>query len=284
MNTAITHIVEYRPYSMRNECCAIGLLSLLPGGPVKVHLSSNLRKVRALHPSVQLEELRDNLEQFARELEQDTSLISLYINGGVGPIKLGEKPGAIRYRTQEEYDAGVRWALSYAADPATSKSQRERQPVSRLFMEMKSYFSNMGWLAGMGHGIRDHRILARYQLSSEEGVGVDFALLNSAMHYVQTADMRSVSNPTHKRHEVQSKWFALGLADALTPADLSGTGVKRYAVVAGSDTEEGKKAIKAAHRVSNAGVFVHESNSDMDELMGIFAQAMRQEPLASPKS
>ena len=94
--------------------------------------------------------------------------------------------------------------------------------------------------------------------------------------------MRSISNPTQKRQEVQSKWFSLGLSDALTPADLTGAGVKRYAIIAGSDTDEGKKAVKAAHRVTNAGVFVHESNQDMDELMAIFAKAMHQEPLHVP--
>lgn len=282
MNKAVTHVIEYHPYRMRNECCAIGLLSLLPCGNVKVHLADNLRKVRALQPNVNLTELRDNLEQLAREIKESPDLLAIYLSHGIGPLRLCQSPGALRYRTEEEYSDGVRWALSYAADPATNRTRRERQPLSRLFVELKTYFGDMGWLAGMGHGIRDHRILARYPLSTEEGVGVDFALLNTSMHYVQTADMRSVSNPTHKRQEVQSKWFALGLAEALTPADLTGAGIKRYAVIAGSDTDEGKKAVKAAHRVTNAGVFVHESDQDMDELMAIFAKAMRQEPLQAP--
>lgn len=279
---AATHIIEYRPYRMRNECCAVGLLCLLPDGDVQVRLANNLRKVRALQPSANLQDLRDGLEQLAADLKSDPELLPFYLKDGVGPIRLSHRAGALRYRTQEEFEDGVRWALSYAADPVANKVQRERQPLSRLFVEMKNYFGDMGWLAGTGQGIRDHRILARYPLSAEEGLGVDFALLNSAMHYVQTADMRSVSNPTQKRHEVQSKWFALGLADALTPANLTGDGIKRYAVIAGSDTDEGKKAIRAAHRVANAGVFVHESGQDMEELIGIFAKAMHQEQLKPP--
>lgn len=282
MNKAATHIIEYHPYRMRNECCAIGLLSLLPDGGVKVHLADNLRKVRALQPSVDLSDLRENLQQLAHELEQDRDLLGVYLNGGIGPLRINKSAGVLRFSTAEEYAEGVRWALSIAADPAASRSTRERPQLSRLFVEVKNYFGGMGWLAGMGQGIRDHRILARYPLSTEEGLGVDFALLNTSMHYVQTADMRSVSNPTQKRQEVQSKWFALGLSEALTPADLTGAGIKRYAIIAGSDTDEGKKAVKAAHRVTNAGVFVHESNQDMDELMAIFAKAMRQEPLHVP--
>ena len=55
--------------------------------------------------------------------------------------------------------------------------------------------------------------------------------------------------------------------------------MKTYAVIAGSDTEEGRKAIKVAHRVAQAGVFVSESSSDMEELLAIYARAMKQEPM-----
>lgn len=193
---------------------------------------------------------------------------------------MSQKPGLISFRTETEYERAVLWTLSYMVEPTANKQKRERQPLSRLFVEVKSYFAMMGWLAGLGHGIRDHRVVPRYTLSSEEGVGVDFALLNSSMHYMQTADLRTVSNGTQKRQEVQSKLFALGLAEALTPADLLGNGIERYSVIAGSDTEEGRRAIKAAQRISR--VFVHESNDDMDDLMGIFAKAMQQEPLPNP--
>lgn len=279
MTQAITHLIEYRPYRLRNECCAVGLLALLPDGEVKVHIASNLRKVRAMHPGTDLDELRDQLDQLATDLTRDRAMLQLYLSGQVGAVRLAISPGYIDFTSQEEYDKAVAWALGYMVEPSPSKTKRERAPVSRLFVEVKNYFNDLGWLAGMGHGIRDHRIIPRYALSNEEGIGVDFALLNTSMHYVQTADMRSVSNATHKRQEVQSKWFALGLAEALTPANLTGEGIKRYAVIAGSDTEEGKRAIKAAHRVATGGVFVRESDHDMDAMMAIFAKAMHQDPL-----
>lgn len=283
MNQAITHLLQYHPYRLRNERCAIGILSLLPDGDVRVHLASNLRKVRALNPNVNLSELRDELDKLALDIKQDPSLLSLYLQDGAGPLRLCPSAGNISYDSQEQYMQGVRWALEYGAEPALlRRSGAQREPTSRLYLEVKNYFGTMGWLAQMGQGIRDHRILARYNLSREEGVSVDFALLNSSMHYVQTVDMRATSNATHKRQEAQSKWFALGLAGALTPADLTGQGIKGYALIAGSDTEEGKKAVRAAERVADAGVYVHESSSDMDAFMAIMARAMHQEPLQVP--
>ncbi len=279
MTRAITHLIEYRPYRMRNECCALGLLALLPDGECRVHIASSLRKVRAMHPATDIGKLRDDLEQLASDLRRDPQLLDLYRTGGVGGLNLSAEPGYIDFANADEYERAVRWALGYMVEPTAPTAQRERAPVSRLFVEVKTYFANLGWLAGMGQGIRDHRIIQRYAISADEGIGVDFALLNTSMHYMQTVDLRTASNPTQKRHEAQSKWFALGMADALTPGNLSGNGVQRYAVIAGAETDEGKKAVKAAHRVANGGVFVHESANDMDELMAIYARAMQQDPL-----
>ena len=284
MNQAVTHILQYHPYRLRNERCAIGILSLRPDGDVRVHLANNLRKVRALNPNVNLSELRDGLDKLAHDIKNDPGLLRLYLQDGAGPLRLCPAAGHISYDSEDQYSQGVRWSLEYGAEPALQRrSGAQREPTSRLYLEVKTYFGTMGWLAALGQGIRDHRILPRYSLSRDEGLGVDFALLNSSMHYVQTVDMRPTSNATHKRQEAQSKWFALGLAGALTPADLSGQGIQGYALVAGSDTEEGKKAIRAAERVANAGVFVHESTADMDAFMAIMARAMHQEPLQVPQ-
>lgn len=279
MTHAITHLIEYRPYRLRNECCALGLLVLLPNGECKVHIASSLRKVRAMHPATDITQLREALENLAADLSADPQLLDLYRNGGVGALRLSAEPGYIDFASTEEYERAVQWALGYMVEPTSPVAQRERAPISRLFVEVKTYFANLGWLAGMGQGIRNHRVIPRYSLSLEEGVGVDFALLNTSMHYMQTVDLRNSSNTTQKRQEAQSKWFSLGMADALTPSDLTGKGIRRYAVIAGTDTEEGKKALKVAHRVANGGVFVHESSQDMDELMAIYAKAMNQEPL-----
>lgn len=279
MSRAITHLIEYHPYRYRNECCAIGLLVLLPGGEVQVHLAENLRKVRAMHPAVELDVLRDDLLGLGAKLSQEPELLPFYLHAPAGPLKLAANAGHIDYAHADELQAGIKWALGYMVEPVRAPAQRERPSVSRLYVELKNYFADMGWLAALGQSIHDHRIIPRYSLSSEEAINVDFALRNTSMHYLQTADFRTASNPTQKRHEVQAKWFALGLAGSLTPLDLVGSGVKTYAVIAGSDTEEGRKAIKVAHRVAQTGVFVSESSSDMEELLAIYARAMNQEPM-----
>lgn len=280
MTQAITHLIEYHPYQLRNERCAIGLLVIFPDGQVRAHLCRNLRKVKAMHPATDLDELRDVVDKLALDLSEDRELLAIYLAGPVGGVVLNPRAGYITFATQDEYEASVSWALGYMAEPVAAKPKRDRLPTSRLYLEIKNVFATMGWMAQPSQGIQDHRILPRYQLSAEEGLSVDFALLNTCMHYLQTADFRSASNPTQRRHEVQAKWFALTLAAQLTPAEISGSGVERYVVIAGGDTEEGAKAIKAVHRVTDH-VFVNESAQDMRDLMDIYADAMGQPPLPS---
>lgn len=277
MNRATTHLIEYQPYRLRNECCAIGFLVLNPDGQIRVHLASNLRKVKAIHPSTNSNELRETLEKLAEDLTKEPVLLQQYLSNTIGGISINPRKGYITYSNQEEYESAMRWALGYMVEPAPSRAIRERPPTSRLYLEMRNLFADLGWLASATQGINDHRILPRYQLSTDEGLSVDFALLNSAMHYLQTADFRITSNVTQRRNEVQAKWFALALAPQLTPLSIAEKKIENYAVIAGAYTEEGAKAIKAASRISNC--FVHESNQDMQELMDIYAKAMGQEPL-----
>ena len=143
-------------------------------------------------------------------------------------------------------------------------------PISRLFLEVKGVFHTFGWLAKMGQGIEDHVIVSRFALSADEGLSVDFALKNTAMHYLQTVDFRSAHHATQRRTEAQAKALALGLGEQLIQHPLH---AQRYFVVAGVGEPDAKRTIKMAERVCEH-VFAHESRQDMDELMSILGRAM----------
>ena len=69
MNTADTHLVEYVPYPMRNERCAVGVLARRHDGNFSMHLGHQLKKAKALNPACNIEALRDGLEAVAAELQ-----------------------------------------------------------------------------------------------------------------------------------------------------------------------------------------------------------------------
>ena len=271
---ATTRLIEFHPYPQRNERCALGLLAFKHDGSVRVHLAHNLRKVRAMDPSCDVEALRAGLEKMANSLAIDALTLPLYIDG-FGALRVAPSEGYVTYSNDEEYEVAIRWALDVGAEPGAAQSLRERAPISRLFLEVKGVFHSFGWLADMGQGIEDHVIVPRFSLSADEGLSVDFALKNTSMHYLQTVDFRSAHHVAQRRTEAQAKALALGLAEQLIQHPLH---AKRYFVVAGSSEPDAKRTIKMAERVCEY-VFAHESRQDMEDLMSLLAQAMGQSPI-----
>lgn len=270
---AKTRLIEYVPYAHRNERLAIGVLVMFNDGRVRAHLATNLRKVSAVDPACNLDALREGLDHVARELTAQPDLIDLHVSG-IGPLRVAPNEGFITFDSPADYDRGIRWALDLAAEPAPARIIRDRAPVSRLFLEMKSAFSACDWLAKPGQGIEDHRIVPRYALSPDDGLTVDFALKNGALNCVQTSDFRATSHVAQRRVEAQAKVLALGLAPQLTGQIKT----RSIFVVAGSHQADAKRSMRLAERVADR-LFVQESAQDMQALMDLLAAAMGQPPL-----
>ena len=268
---ATTRLIEFHPYPQRNERCALGLLAFRHDGSVRAHLAHNLRKVRAMDPSCDIEALRAGLERTAQALADVPSALPTYVDG-FGTLRIAPSEGYVTYSSDDEYEAAIRWALDVGAEPVAAHSLRERAPISRLFLEVKGVFHTFGWLARLGQGIEDHVIVPRFALSADEGLSVDFALKNTSLHCLQTVDFRSAHHATQRRIEAQAKALALGLAEQLIQHPMH---AKRYFVVAGASEPDAKRTIKMAERVCDH-VFAHESRQDMDELMSILGRAMGQ--------
>jgi hypothetical protein len=225
-----------------------------------------------MDPACDMDVLRAGMINVAKELSCDPGLLPLYVEG-FGPIRIAPNEGYISYVDEQEYETAIRWALDIGAEPSNARRPREKAATSRLFLELKNVFNTFGWLAKFGQGINDHVIVPRYQLSLEEGLSVDFALQNSAMHYLQTSDFRTASHVSQRRTEVQAKALVLGLSEQLGPNDMKH---RRYFLVAGSNEDEARKSIKLMERISD-NVFIHESRQDMQELMDTFGSAMGQD-------
>lgn len=269
MKTASVHVVEFVPYPHRNERCAVGVLVRTEDG-WQARPATSLRKARALDPACDPQTLRDGLAAIAQEISAAPAALTLY-QAGVNGIRVGIGEGRIDYRDADELERGIQWVLATAVQPIAVPASRQREPVSRLFVSVKQAFDSYRWLASSQQTIADHRIVVRYPLVRDEGVVVDFALANGALHCMQTIDWRH--NAAQRRTEANAKLLALGMAEALTHQDT-----RRYALVAGVDADEARPSMRLAERVCS-DVFVHESSSDMQRLFSTLAHAMGQQPI-----
>ncbi len=270
--TAATRLIEFRPYPNRAERCIIGLIAFRSDGGVRAHLTANLRKVSAMDPSCDVQTLREGMDRIARDLERVREMLPIY-EDGFGPLRLARAEGFVTFDREEEYEEGIQWALRVAADPLAVRQLRERTATSRLFIELKTVFGGLGWMARLGQGINDRVIVPRYPISSDEGLSIDFAVRTNGEYLMQTVDFRSPHHIGQRRSEAQAKALALGIAP-----QLSSIPVHSYFLVAGSNTDEAKRAIRLAERMCDR-IYVHESRADMNDLMDRLNSVMGQPPL-----
>lgn len=269
MYQSLVRLIEYIPYQHRAEVCALGVLIVNQDNSCQIFLGNNLKKIKAIDPSCNINSLRDALEELAKQLTNSPELITLY-QDGFGKLRIQKSNGYITFNSKEEFLDAINWVLKVSVEPIASTINRERQPTSRLYLEVKNVFNTYGWLAKPSQGISDHKIVPRFALALDEGLTVDFAVKNGVMNCIQTIDYRHVTSV--KKTEAQAKLLTLGYSHQLYDS------AQAYAVIAGSFEEDAKKAIKLAERVVD-DLFIHESNEDMTRLLDKIAVAIGQDPL-----
>jgi hypothetical protein len=267
--TAKTYLIQYHPYQYRNECCAVGMLVIKPDNTTAVYIAKSLKKAKALNPSCSVQSLREGLEAVALEIAQKPNMLELY-QSGFGLLKISPNSGYIAYSCDEEYGKGIAWALSAGIEPAAPINHRERASVSKLFVEIKSFFNTYSWIAKTGQGLSDHVIVPRYPIAIDEGLSVDFALKNGYMHLIQTVDFRTA--PTVRRTEAQSKLVSFAVAPSLFDHP------KQSLIIAGASDSEATKTIRLAERLTD-DIYIKESSEDMKRLFNTLSTAMGQTPM-----
>lgn len=194
-----------RPYRNRNEQTNIGLVVLRPDG-VRVHISDDLRKVKAINPRANIDALHQWADQIPQLLEGCRSIDEAAIRlEAIGRDWILDGHGTLEYASDEDYLRRIRLALDNLVRPAP-RLREPRDPTSRLHLDLKRSFLINGWL---GKDINAHEIVTRYPIGPE--VTAEFALLNGKLNVIESVDLRS-ENASAKRVEVRAKALALDVA------------------------------------------------------------------------
>ena len=218
-----------------------------------------------MDPSVSQIALRDMVDLMAKELTANPGLWALYASG-LPHLRFSGKPGVIRYNSKQELQEGIVWSLKAAAEPVKANKGADRDAVSRLFIDIKRTFSNMGWMAEAGVGINEHRIVPRYAVVQDEGLVSDFALKSQTLELFQVVDFRNPSDPA-RLQESQAKAYAMAIAKQTIEKSMG------YAIVAGVGQAKAAKSLRTLERVSD-DVFVYESSDDMNRLFKHLGSAL----------
>jgi hypothetical protein len=271
---ATTYLMSYQPYVARDERCNIGVLVFSAEGKVRLHLAQNLKKVKALDPSANLETLREALYELVKEINQKPDAWDFY-KMALEKVRFSSEPGHFSYGSVEDYERQVQWLIQVAAEPRSSIAKTLYQPKSRLFLELKSTFRNYGWLSDRTLDIDDRMVVTHYPISLEEDLHADFATKNGCLHLLETVDFRS-GQLSNKRMEARGKALVFDAArqiDSTTSCTF---------VVAAQDYAEIKSSMNLLNRYADK-VAVYESSTDMKSLFAAWASATNRPLLSLPQ-
>jgi hypothetical protein len=262
----------FQPYPNRTEHLNYGIVTFLPEGGVRVHVSSSLRKLRAIWPEVSIDFIRSQENEVPKLVEGMPLDEALAVLNAVRVLRGVHESslGAFSFQGEEQYLREVRAALRSLCETPGTKG-RERESKSRLFLDVKSKFKLLGIMASERGALPDHQVVENYVPDAETDVKVEFALQNGILRVAQTldlrADVREVVAPIN-RNMAYSKAYALHYAkNALEQSHL-----ESYVIVAGAHSDPAQKVLSAIkHDVDH--IVEWESNSDMDSFFSEWANA-----------
>lgn len=255
----------------RTEHVNVGVLVLDADNRWRVHIASDLRKLRAFDPSTSEEAVRAweaELPRLLQGCEGDFAQAARTLRA-FGYAVANVEPGSFSYHDHDSYVARIADILRAQVAPPAAARDKKREPASRLHHDLRESFKVRGWL---GKRIDAHEIVEHYPIGPL--VEAEFALRNGVLHVLQTVDLRGGESSTKKR-EVRAKALTLDMArdvenDAMT-----------YAVMAGADSALADDVQALLQRYSSR-VWRWESRHDMDELIDTLGKATGRPSKALP--
>ncbi|WP_375591578.1 DUF3037 domain-containing protein [Chitiniphilus eburneus] len=272
MNIAKYGVLRHQPYANRSEHINIGIVAFLHDGSVRMHFGSNLKKLRAFDPSVNLETVRSWADEIARMGVLHGSNGVMQMLEHFGAWRLSSKLGGFAWRDEDEYEQRIEETLESLVEPA-HPTKHPRAGNSRLFLDLKRAFTTQGWMSDQIKDINKHKIVARYPILGNN-VTAEFAIQNGALHLTETVDFRLNLLPI-KRQEAMSKATVLDLASKLHTSSP----VKKYVVVAGSSHQDASPSIDILSHYADE-IFEWEKASAMDDYLNLIAKAVGRPPLS----
>ena len=260
-------VLQYFPYPNREEHVYVGILVATPGAGVRVHIAPNLRKAKALDPAVDLDAIRDlegEIPDFVRKMGWQREEVFERL-GDWTNVRPHQRVCQFVFDDEDDYQRRIQSIMESLVMTRPAKAG-EREPVSRLFRDLKSLFIAYQWIGRTVDDIHKHLIVPRYPISPEDGIKAEFAMRNGKLHIIETVDFR-VENAHAKRQEAMSKALVFDLA-----SKLEGASVCSYVVTAGAQEKLAKPIMNLIGRYST-NIFAWESQSDTSSLFLALEQA-----------
>lgn len=245
MNYAQYAVLSLRPYPNRTEHLNYGIVVFEPTGAVSIHLLKSLRKLTCLAPTINLSDLRDNINKLQETICQMTPSQAFeylqfikMIPSQIPMNKLGKfsyNPGKSGHFAEM-----IKLCLDSQCVPMTEKGQSRSPNKSKLFNEVKKQFDLYDMLAKIDDNA-NRRVITNYYPYEDADLMVDFAIKNDVLHIAQTMDLRTNHKDEISSHHKQEAYSKI-LSIIVTMEDKS-IKTKSHLVVAGLNSPAANRVI-----------------------------------------
>jgi hypothetical protein len=181
-------VVRLAPDETRDERINVGVVVMSNDG-LDVRISRRLDRARALSAAIDIEMLRESIENLRgvdeqlREARTDEAGRFAWLSR-MGPLALSP-PGTFSAEDAAAYETRIESIFKAMVDPEPPLA-RAHQKRSNLVAQIKKAFKDARVLAAKDETIDSHRVIR--SLILDEGLVADFALKNGAMHIIETVD------------------------------------------------------------------------------------------------
>ncbi|WP_000846935.1 DUF3037 domain-containing protein [Escherichia coli] len=185
MKTFKYSLIRVTPNLEKGETINVGLI-VYHDSDIDVRMLNSVSKLKAIDKDLTLgylEDLSTSLFDLSQKINNAELLPCLF----KGALSLSSF-GMFTLQANEDYEAKVTDLMNRLVNP---QKQPHKQLKKKVFSELKSTFIQHGIFSKYFEDLSQHKIVANYPISNEEGLVADFLLKNGKYHLTETLDFRS---------------------------------------------------------------------------------------------
>ncbi|MGC6654225.1 DUF3037 domain-containing protein [Pantoea sp. EEL5] len=185
MKTFKYSLIRVTPNLEKGETINVGMI-VYDGNEIDVRMISSVSKLKAIDKCLDinyLDDLTNSLNELANALDDVYLLPKLF----KGSLSLSDF-GIFTIDNNSNYDKKINELMNRLVNPHKKPYKRAHRKV---FFDIKETFIQHGIFSKYDEDLFNHKVVANYPISDEEGLRADFLLKNGAYHLTEAIDFRS---------------------------------------------------------------------------------------------
>lgn len=230
MKTFKYSLIRVTPNLEKGETINVGLI-VYHGNDIDVRMLNSVSKLKAIDKGLTidyLEDLTNSLFDISHKIN-DIELLPCLFKGSLSLSSFG----MFTLQANEQYEYKINELMNRLINPHRQTHKRLKR---RVFFDIKATFVQHGIFSKYSEDLYQHKIVANYPISDEEGLVADFLLKNGKYHLTETLDFRSENI---KKQMGESAVSALTIAKA---CEIYKSNIDSFVIYAAETTSQEKAA------------------------------------------